>query len=129
MECSCAVDVYSDDYETVACFTKGTRKARKEHQCRECSRTIEPGEQYNYSKYVFDGSWWNDKACTDCQSAIDKFFPNGGYSELWMDIAEEISNSEGEIPESCIADLSTSARNKLCDMLDEFFMSEVTDTK
>ena len=123
MDCSCAVDTYNDDFETVSCLSCGNRKAIKKHKCRECGREISKGERYNYTKYLFDGKWFNDKACSDCQSAIDRFFPHGGYRELWMEIAEEVSSVEGEIPESCISELSLSAREKLCDIMDEYFDS------
>lgn len=121
MECSCAVDIYEDDYEPVACLNHGARIARKDHKCRECGRSIKAGEKYNYTSYLFDGKWCVEKDCSDCQSAIDKFFPRGGFADLWLDIAEEINNSEGEIPESCIADLTPMARERLCDMMDEYF--------
>ena len=121
MDCSCAIDTYNDDNETVSCLDYGNRKAIKKHKCRECGREISKGERYNYAKYLFDGKWCNDKVCSDCQSAADKFFPNGGYCDLWMEIAEEVSSVEGEIPEACIAELSLSAREKLCDIMDEYF--------
>ena len=123
MECSCAVDICDYDCEPVVCLTHGVRKAKKTHKCRDCGRDINKGETYNYTKYLFDGKWFNDKACSDCQSAIDRFFPHGGYRELWMEIAEEVSSVEGEIPESCISELSLSAREKLCDIMDEYFDS------
>ena len=122
MECSCAIDTsYNDDGDPVACFTHGVRKAIKSHKCRECGREIEKGETYNYTKYLCDGKWWNNKACADCQSAIDKFFPRGGYCDLWAEISEEVSETYGEIPESCISELSILAREKLCAIMDKYF--------
>ena len=125
MECSCAVDVYSDDFEPVACFTNGIRKARVDHKCRECRSVITRGETYNYSSYVFDGKWFDDKVCNDCQSVINQFFPSGGYYDLWPEITEEVSESEGEVPESCIAKLTPKARERLCDIIDEHNAQQV----
>lgn len=44
-----------------------TQKARKEHICNECWRTIKPGEEYEYSFGRFDGEAQEHKTCTHCQ--------------------------------------------------------------
>lgn len=41
-------------------------KARKEHKCCECYRTIKPGERYQLFKGCWDGEWETFKTCSDC---------------------------------------------------------------
>ena len=47
-------------------FRQITRTARKEHQCCECRRKIEPGSKYQYSSGIWDGSAHDFKQCINC---------------------------------------------------------------
>lgn len=47
------------------------RRARKEHKCSECRRTILPGESYQLNKALFDGCWNVNKVCSHCQVATE----------------------------------------------------------
>jgi hypothetical protein len=43
--------------------------ARTSHQCNECRRTIEPGEQYERATGLEpDGAWMTCKTCVQCQA-------------------------------------------------------------
>lgn len=50
-------------------LTDRISRARKEHKCDECARTIKPGEQYEYTFGKWDG--WVDviKTCQHCLAA------------------------------------------------------------
>ena len=52
---------------------KGERKARKEHECRGCRRTIRPGERYRYwtEKDEYDDKPHTSKMCAHCWATID----------------------------------------------------------
>jgi hypothetical protein len=43
-------------------------RARKEHVCCACSRTIQPGEQYHYTFMVYEGTPDHWKRCERCQA-------------------------------------------------------------
>ena len=44
------------------------RKARQEHKCCECHRTIKVGEKYHLYKGCWDGRWDEFKNCMECDS-------------------------------------------------------------
>lgn len=66
MECGC--ECVLDDYEVASICDVVDRRARKEHQCTECQRTIRVGEQYELCDMLFDGRWSHFKTCAQCQA-------------------------------------------------------------
>lgn len=44
------------------------RRARAEHRCDECFRTIARGEHYEFTSMVFEGRWLTVANCRDCAS-------------------------------------------------------------
>ena len=58
----CSCDGYAYPY------SEATRKAKKEHKCGECCRTIKPGEKYWYATGLFEGDWFEAKVCPDCEA-------------------------------------------------------------
>lgn len=64
--------LYIDDYGEFEHLSDGWRKARKEHRCVECHRTIELGEKYWYDTMVEIGyGIVTEKMCAHCQGVID----------------------------------------------------------
>lgn len=57
------------------------RKARKEHKCMECFRTINKGEKYLNEGTLFDGRKSTHKTCSHCQ-VVRKWLTNncGGFA-------------------------------------------------
>ena len=53
-------------------FKSGTRVARKEHKCCECGKTIEKGEQYQYSSGIWSGEPQEYKQCESCNRLMKK---------------------------------------------------------
>ena len=125
MDCSCAVDIYDGDYESVSLLNVKIRKAAKQHTCLECGMEIFKGDNYEYSSYLFDGSFCYNKTCNDCLSVREQFFPRGGTGTIWLDVEYEIEENCGEIPEKCIAKLTPVARGRLCDLIDMFHAQRV----
>lgn len=65
------------------------RKARKEHRCSECRRTIQPGEQYQYDVTLYEGSMDTNKTCAHCMVARAWLLENcGGY--IYGEVIEEV---------------------------------------
>lgn len=44
-------------------------RARKEHRCEECARTIRPGERYRRTVQKFEGEVSAWKTCAHCEAA------------------------------------------------------------
>lgn len=57
----CYCDSYSYPY------SEERRKAKKEHKCGECGRTIKPGEKYWYATGLCEGDWFDAKVCAQCE--------------------------------------------------------------
>jgi hypothetical protein len=49
-------------------MTEELPRARKEHRCTECYRTIHIGENYELTKGCWDGSWSQFRTCMHCVS-------------------------------------------------------------
>ena len=45
------------------------KRARQEHHCDECRRTIEPGESYQRTRAIWEGEPIVTKACGHCVAA------------------------------------------------------------
>lgn len=63
-------------------------KARKNHGCRDCGRTINPGETYHAGKGVYEGKWEAWAVCNQCTWVINVLVNNGADPEF-MDVADE----------------------------------------
>lgn len=63
------------DLNLVRCdlWSETTRKARKEHRCSCCRRTIRKGEEYLVHFSVYDGLTNWEKSCTECAKDRDEF--------------------------------------------------------
>lgn len=79
------------------------QRARLQHQCTECRRTIEPGESYLAERTVFDGDAMSHKICAHCQRVRDYLIDHCGgwlYGGLHEDISGHYygstSNDAGE---------------------------------
>jgi hypothetical protein len=71
-------------------------RARKEHRCEDCGRTIAKGEPYNVCSYLSEGDFGTTKMCVHCHAAGrwlrvvcgGHFYP-GVLEELWEHWDEE----------------------------------------
>lgn len=115
MNCSCIINMGTDGYARGVCDE--WRNARKTHKCGECYRMIQIGEKYKCEKNVYEGELETFKTCTDCMSVRDALFCNWMYGEIWEAVGEEVNN--GDIPESCLAEMTKNARDKICEMIQE----------
>lgn len=59
--CPCSVDWDPPDI-----YDRAIRKARKEYTCIECRARIEKGQQYEYVRSLFEGSWETYRTCLPC---------------------------------------------------------------
>lgn len=59
------VDCYCD-YDPPSFYNLSTPKARKRHQCDECGRHIQPGEQYESATGKWEGCVSTFRTCSRC---------------------------------------------------------------
>ena len=116
--CSC---VYIDmDYDGPEFHKTTMPRARKEHRCGECGRTIMPLERYENINGVWEGDFSTYKTCLDCLSIRNEFFCEGYYYEMVLEnLREHIFESRGEIPEDCILSLTPKAQEYVCDLIEQ----------
>lgn len=57
----------------MAHFTDTHPRARKEHQCGGCGRTIRPGEKYRRGAGMDGSTAWTWKECTHCEVLVEWF--------------------------------------------------------
>lgn len=62
MDCCCT----TSDGVSPSVYHEKMRRARGVHECCECGRTIERGEQYQYVTGVWDDEWITYKTCLGC---------------------------------------------------------------
>lgn len=82
------VDGYAEFYEV------RTPKARKEHRCEDCNRTIAKGDVYHRVSGKFDGEFFDTITCAICIEIREAFTcderdqsgPPPG--ELWADMVD-----------------------------------------
>lgn len=78
--------LYDDgDYDGSVLMSSGARRSRIEHKCTECSRTIGPGEIYQFWTWVggnWDG-WHTVKMCPHCWGTIELGAALTGCHEFW----------------------------------------------
>jgi len=117
MECSCKVEIYPDGDDGPSLFKSEMITAKKAHKCTECRNQINSGEKYEKVDGVWDGSWDHFKTCQDCLSLRDEFFIAGyTFGWLWDDFFEDMCR---DIPESCISNLTGTARDRVCDYVEK----------
>ena len=73
--------VDSDDIGTVLAI--GYRRARKDHQCEECGRTITIGERYFHQANARDGTVERFRMCAHCRASITVGSAMTGCPENW----------------------------------------------
>jgi len=119
MDCACTCTV-SEDYEPCTLIDASTPKARKEHTCSECYRTITRGEEYRREFLKWDNTVHVQKYCEDCLSLRGVFFNQGWvYDTLWSDMYEFVQDCAGEVSVQCLLELTPTARGKVCDLIQE----------
>ena len=115
MECSCTISI---DYGGgSSCCKERIRTARKKHRCDECLKDINPGDKYEYVSGIWDGEPHSYKTCLDCKSVRDVFFDRWNYTQIWDDFYD-VFDPDG-IPEKCIAALIPTARDKVCQWIED----------
>lgn len=118
MECDCAMDCDFDG-ESPDFSERKMVKARKKHTCSECGQIIIKGTEYELIKGCWNGVFHTNKTCPDCLSMREVFFNTFFFGAIWGDMWMKVVDVGGDIPESCISQLTPVARDKVCDLIEE----------
>ena len=125
MNCS-TVSVDIDSYSTN--LSQSRPRARKDHRCGECRKTIARGEVYLREVNIHDGRVITDKTCQDCASIRNEFFKDGyWYSQVIELLSEHVRESYGDISENCLVALTPRAREKICGMIEDYWDEQGDD--
>jgi len=122
MNCSC---IYVDcDDGRPEFFKERHPRARKTHICGECGQAIPLGEQYEYVSGKWEDRFAVYKTCSICLSIRSAFYCEGwAFGEVLGDLHEHIGEMDGNISSECLEDMSKSARDKVCDMIEEYWVN------
>jgi hypothetical protein len=76
-------------------FQHFKRKARTEHTCESCGRTIDPGETYTRQFAADDGMVWTYKECAHCTAlvtlwALWEYAVDGYTTDTFTEYRDEI---------------------------------------
>lgn len=66
-----------DDCEPFQAYRSEVRKARKDHNCSACRRTILKDTYYMYVSYIFDGEAADLKRCGSCEALYEHLVKMG----------------------------------------------------
>lgn len=117
MECSCSISAGVDENAEV--LSEKWLKARKQHNCQECERQIQLGEQYYREVTKFDGEIDTHKTCADCMSLRRNLCADFYWGQIREMIEDAIEYCDGKIPEKCIAKLTPAARAWVCGVIEK----------
>lgn len=68
-------------------YNKSNPKARKDHVCEYCGKTIHKGEIYSYETGKYDGDMFARKLCLVCENILDAFIKEVDADEFdWWEI-------------------------------------------
>jgi hypothetical protein len=121
MECSCSVGMGFDSDGSCSGADREVRAA-KDHKCYECGGMIRKGERYRYHTLFYDGTISNFKLCLACDALVRAFFQNGWiYGSIISDLDDYLYESwQEDLPSNCISKLPPAARDRVCDILQDF---------
>lgn len=80
-DCGVCIGGFGDG-EAPEFYESSTPKARKEHECDECRRTIHVGEKYRYIAGKWDGDFETFKICLLCEEIRRSFKCDDGVTPI-----------------------------------------------
>lgn len=105
-DCGVCIGGDSDDGERPEFQDITNPKARREHRCCECERTIAAGESYQRYVGKFDGEMYCEKTCSQCAEIRSAFCCGGGWP-FFGDLWGEMQDAFPGLNSSCFDRLTT----------------------
>lgn len=85
------VCLYAGDGDRPEFYVESTPRARKEHKCCECGRTITVGEKHQAASGKWDGDISTYRTCAECVEIRAAFCCDGWtFLMLWESIRDEM---------------------------------------
>ena len=122
MKCSCQIETDHEE-ESEMIFEKDLTIFKNQQRCCECGVELNIGDQYRKEIAHHDYEAHTYRTCIDCLSIRDNLFCGWTWTCLFDDLWEEIEDGE-DIPESCMATLTTPARERVCEIIETFWERE-----
>lgn len=118
--CSCMIEGNIDG-EAPVFYSSKVVTARKQHVCCECNKPIPVGTKYER----YTAKWESDpvithKTCLICKEIRDVLFCGWTFTSMFDDLDEYILEVDGQVPESCITQLSEDAKKVVLDAIDAY---------
>jgi hypothetical protein len=80
------------DCEPADLIVERIKTARKVHKCCSCRESIEKSERYTQIDYIYEGSWYHDKLCLNCDALykwlLDRSDCCIGFSQIYEELLE-----------------------------------------
>ena len=115
----CEACIYTgNDYNPPDLYSLKWVKARKEHACCECRRTISKGEEYEHVSGKWDGHMDTFHTCAECADIATSLACDGGrmHGGLW----DAMSDIEDAIGFGCLNKLTlASSKEQLRQWINE----------
>lgn len=100
-------------------------KAHKNIPCFECDRLIGKGEKHRIEIILQRYGRFEFRTCMVCASIRDAFFCDGWvYGNVLDYLEKHIAKVNGEISESCLANLKPEAREIVCEMIEKYWSKQ-----
>lgn len=125
MDCAC-IDIDLDE-DGGRILSDVMLKARKRYQCEECQQWIEVGEKYSRESWADGRKVYMHRMCEGCRSVRDNLFCSWYYGMIWRLLEDEIIASDGDISQTAIGHLTPWARDKVCDMIEQYWDEWATE--
>ena len=122
MKCACAIETDHDE-ESEMIFEKDLTICENQQRCCECGVELTEGDQYRKEIVRHDYEAYTYRTCLNCISIRDNLFCGWTWTNLLDDLRGEIEDGE-DIPESCMATLTTPARERVCEIIETFWERE-----
>lgn len=127
----CACEIEIDTRDCGPSFVSiSMRTAKKDHLCFECGDVIKKGTRYEKTSGVWDGTFATFKTCRGCLSLREEFFRSAYYyGRIWGDFRTYVDEVGAEISEKCLSNLTPTAREKACNIVQEYWEKHYKDEK
>lgn len=118
MECSC----FSANIDNYCEFIfEKTVTSTKKYKCVECSCAIPSNTLYHIEVAINDGVTEEYKTCMDCMSVREHLVCDFYYEQIWCLIESQLKYeiNDTSIPWAKIGRLTPTARNKVCEIIEQ----------
>ena len=129
MECACISVDYDDFDERIDYIRNKEVTASKDFKCVECGCTISKDSKVEVviMGQLKSGKYDHYFTCEDCLSMRIGLFCSYYIGMIWDTLYEEIDSADGAIKFDALPKMTKIARDKVCDLLEEYYFRQYGD--